>query len=638
MLSLFRDVAFVGLVTAIALGVGPAPALAQDFTGVASGETQLFAQDPGEDATQAAEPEEPRAEPTEDETDATSESALARALGWTTRGLQAYLAGDRAQAHRLLSDAQIVLLEAGLPPEMESQGLEVFSCCLPKELAHLDPTALASELAAEMESDPAHLDQRVWVEREVRRLLAVFHSQPSEAQLAALVREVEAYIELYRGAYRGFFERAYERKHKYWPIIEAIFASYNLPVELGYVAFVESGFNPRAYSHAGARGLWQFIPATGRRYGLRSTDDFYDVTRATAAAADYLRDLISIFGPNSFLLALAGYNSGELRVMNCLRSVSDPLVERSFWEIQGCFARETQEYVPRILAAAVIASNPPIFGFDLEPPESRAERLGVVTVPRVTSLAMLAEKAGTTAAELRLANSELASDATVTPVRNFPLYVHLAGVAQLASALPEVQSAAQLASLGDKEAESQQAPGSSRPEAAPRSRQAAAPARTYVVRGGDTLSAIATRHGTSPTALAAANRLRKPFRLAIGQRLVIPGGQASSTRQAAAEARVVYTVKRGNTLASIADLFAVRYRDVMRWNNLRSTRLQPGQKLAIHPGRPIRTATHVVRRGESLGAIARRYGVETQHLLIANGLASAAALRVGQRLVVYRRG
>jgi membrane-bound lytic murein transglycosylase D len=167
---------------------------------------------------------------------------------------------------------------------------------------------------------------------------------------------VHSYVEYYRDKQREFFERSYLRKHKYWPTIRPVFEAKRIPLELGYMALVESGFAPLARSRANARGLWQFIPGTGRRYGLERAEDFYDVQRSTDAAAEYLLDLIGIYGSDSFLLATASYNAGEGRIMGCLRHLDDPFGGRSFWEIRGCLARETREYVPRILAAAIIAS------------------------------------------------------------------------------------------------------------------------------------------------------------------------------------------------------------------------------------------------------------------------------------------
>jgi membrane-bound lytic murein transglycosylase D len=142
-----------------------------------------------------------------------------------------------------------------------------------------------------------------------------------------------------------------------------------LPPELAYVAMLKSGYNPRALSHAGARGMWQFMPATARRYGLRvgkGVDERLDPEKSTRAAAEYFEDLIGIFGgKRSVMLAMAAYNAGEARVMNALRKVDDPMRNRDFWYIYrlGILAEETNEYIPRILALMIISENPEHFGF-----------------------------------------------------------------------------------------------------------------------------------------------------------------------------------------------------------------------------------------------------------------------------------
>jgi len=606
--------------------------------------------------------------------------SLERALEWTAAGLRLYDEQRYAEARDSLNDARIALLEADLPEVIQERGPAALTGALPEELQVHDIAAVVAELDAMGDGDD--LPQRAYVEREARRILRRFGAaDPTESYLAVLVDQVEQYVRYYQGHQREFFERAFERKHKYWPTIQAIFAERGIPEELGYMAFVESGFNPRARSHAGARGLWQFIPSTGKIYHLRQVDDFYDVVKATEAASEYLLDLIGIFGSRSFLLATAAYNVGERRIERCLRDLDDPFGGRSFWEIRGCLPPETREYVPRILAAADVASDPARFGFDLASPEEMKERYDVVTVPAPTRLSYLAEQAGTSVAELRTANTDLATNATSTPVRNFPLYVPRGGGDRLARTFqatpgplevrleraeppppppaPSVDPLTRGDALSGEPFEYEARRGDTLEEIAqgfgvsvadlvewnPYLRQrvlyrgdrlrvypasGSVERRLYRVRRGDTLSTIAERNGLSYLDVARWNSLRAPYRLKVGQQLVLyPSGGASE--------RLVYRVEQGNTLGEIAEIFSVRYRDVMRWNSLSSSRVRVGQELVIHPPRPMRRESYTVRRGDTVAEIARRFGVPERHVLTANGLAARTVIRPGQRLIVYIR-
>lgn len=568
-----------------------------------------------------------------------------QALAWAQDGVRLHRQGDFAGALKNLHDSRIALLEAGLPEALQERGLSVLDCALGSELGRVDLEALAQDLEQYSSTDGVQLADRDYIEREARRILATFGDhEPRPADLATFVEEVHSYVEYYRDKQREFFERSYLRKHKYWPTIRPVFEAKRIPLELGYMALVESGFAPLARSRANARGLWQFIPGTGRRYGLERAEDFYDVQRSTDAAAEYLLDLIGIYGSDSFLLATASYNAGEGRIMGCLRHLDDPFGGRSFWEIRGCLARETREYVPRILAAAIIGRDPRRFGFDLASEEELRQLFDVIVVQRPTRLSTIAAAAGTTVAELRAANSDLSSEAGSTPVRNFPLYV------------PFGKGEATLAALHSSR------PAELAPEEADAVRIAGRESSSHRIRKGETLSSVASRYRVSIAALARENKLRSPYRLQIGQQLVIPGGAAPEPERIADagsaggsgnngreagrrggagaedEKRITYTVQPGNSLQQVAELFSVQYRDLLKWNNLRSRSVKAGQKLVVYPKRSYRLRQHTVRRGETAGEIARRYGIATESVLTANGLGRRAVIHPGAKLRVYVRG
>jgi hypothetical protein len=185
-----------------------------------------------------------------------------------------------------------------------------------------------------------------------------------------MVDRVKYHISVYSGPLHGTIAKYISRKEKYFSMIRRIFKENNLPEDLAYVSMLESGFNPRALSHAGARGMWQFMPETGRRYGLRVQDAYderLDPEKASLAAAQYFRELIGIFGgKSSVMLAMAAYNAGEGRIVGALRKIDNPMRDRDFWYIyrMGYLAEETNEYIPRVIALLIISEHPQQYNFE----------------------------------------------------------------------------------------------------------------------------------------------------------------------------------------------------------------------------------------------------------------------------------
>ena len=170
-------------------------------------------------------------------------------------------------------------------------------------------------------------------------------------------KKVRAYLVYFSTERKEVIHRYLARSTHYLPMIKEIFQEDGLPEDLAYLAMVESGFNNKAYSPAGAAGMWQFIKGTGLRYGLVIQDDVderLDPEKSTRAAAKYLLDLYKQFG--SWYLAAASYNCGEMRVQRELNKSN----HHNFWELSAnhCLPTETQNYVPQIIAATIIAKNP----------------------------------------------------------------------------------------------------------------------------------------------------------------------------------------------------------------------------------------------------------------------------------------
>jgi hypothetical protein len=182
-------------------------------------------------------------------------------------------------------------------------------------------------------------------------------------------KQVKAYVVYFSTERKGFTRRSLARSSRYLPMIKEVFREYGLPEDLAYLAMVESGFNPKANSPAGACGMWQFIKGTGLRYGLvinGNVDERQDPEKSTRAAAQYLLDLYKQFG--SWYLAAASYNCGEGRVQKELTKSN----YKNFWELSAnkCIPGETRNYVPQMIAATIIARNPQKFGFGNVPYQS----------------------------------------------------------------------------------------------------------------------------------------------------------------------------------------------------------------------------------------------------------------------------
>jgi membrane-bound lytic murein transglycosylase D len=234
---------------------------------------------------------------------------------------------------------------------------------------------------------------------------------PNESYNVPIVMDssVQTHIRYFNTSIHDRFEQWLIRLSRYRPLVENIFTEFHLPSDLVFLSLVESGFNPYAYSRAKATGPWQFMKGTAKVYGLRVdsyVDERRDPIKSTVAAARYLRDLYDLFG--AWPLAMAAYNAGEGKVMRALHKAQ---VE-SFSDISKTrlIRRETKEYVPRFMAATIIAKNPDRYGFSQE--ASAPHRFEEVIVTRPLHFHAIANATGVPYEELRLLNPELRRDAT----------------------------------------------------------------------------------------------------------------------------------------------------------------------------------------------------------------------------------
>ncbi len=439
------------------------------------------------------------------------------------------------------------------------------------------------------------------------------------------------------------------RAGAYFPMIETILQEEGVPDEMKYLAMIESGLNPRARSRVGAGGMWQFMPATGKEYGLQIShwiDERSDPEKATRAAARHLRDLYGTFG--DWELAMAAYNCGAGRVGREVKKFEAQAGRKAtFWDIYANLPAETRNYVPMFTATALVVSNREAFNLKDVKPGPRYI-YDVARVEGMLDLQTAAELSGTDVETLRALNPEIRQ--WTTPPSNAPYHLRIPHNTR------ERFKAAYAALPEDRR-------GGMGP---------------YRVRRGDSLSKIARRYNTSAATLQELNGLRGTT-IQEGQTLYVPllrgeyGGaalasgadrveyKAAPVRNAAASAvsdrpplavapvvtesstRVRYRVRRGDNLTEIARKYGVAVRQLRNWNGLSNDHIEVGQTLTIHPGnasqvahspRPAKKSFYRVKVGDTLTEIANSYGVSVSDLRRWNSLKNDRIL-VGSRLAIF---
>lgn len=525
-------------------------------------------------------------------------------------------------------------------------------------------------------------------------------------------RIVEQTINYFVQKKRDLLIRWMARADTYFPMIEQIFAEEGVPDELKYLALVESGLNPRARSWARAAGMWQFIAQTGGAYGLRVNtwvDERMDPEKATRAAARHLKDLYAMYG-NNWHVALAGYNCSPRCIKRAIAKAGGTMQNPpSYWDMYPYLPRETRGYVPQFIAFALIMSNPSAFGL---PSGSSGPHYAydLVPVEGMLSLADVAKMTGTDEATIKALNPELRRG-TLPPSKSaYMLRIPLNTYTQFAEAFEHLPKEAKrpvseyvvrrgdsLGKIANKYGVSVSAlkntnnlrrstihPGqrlvvpvasysgtvtladarptsvqygarSIRPieipptlavnteptpvvrtsETTTSTRKKTTPAKstpsgnriTYKVRRGDTLGKIARKYGTSVSKIKSWNNLRGNT-IKTGQRLTIYSSGAAQPE------RIVHRVRRGDTLSKIGQKYGVSVRSIKQWNNLRGSTIKTGQRLTIHPGRSApKYVVHKVRRGDSLGKIAKKYGTSVTKIKKLNNL-RGSTIHPGQRLKI----
>ncbi len=558
------------------------------------------------------------------DTDAMLEEAVSRSVDAYQRALEFYRVGDIEAAREWFDRSLSALLD--VDPVLQGDPT--------LELYYRDLMDNVHELLSHWPEKHAGPSQEFEDGSPVDELEQVDAESAPQPKVDAVTGEVvydipieingrvQIFLDLYQGKWRERFARAYRRSGRQMDMILRVLEEEGVPLDLAYIPHVESAFKPKALSRVRAYGLWQFMAATGRNYGLRIdywVDERADPEKATRAAARYLKMLYGMFG--DWNLAMASYNAGEYKVQRGLRRSGVD----NFWSLAKTryLRRETKNFVPAIQAAIIIYRDPAKYGFDpddREPPWD-FER---IQVDGPVDLMVLAECAGTDLMSLRTLNPELRRNTVYPEGSSYSLRV------------PPGRGEATLARLAGIP------PGQ-------RIRQV-----EHVVRKGETLSLLASKYGTSVRAIQTANDIRDPRRVRAGSRLIIPltdGMYAArwltSTEQDA-QGRKVYTVRRGDNPYRIARRHNISLDNLLRWNgmNKRSV-IHPGDRIYLQPagsgtrvavaraGRvPAPRSPYVVRRGDTLSRIAWRQGVNLKDLLAWNGLHAGSVIRPGDRLLL----
>uniref|UniRef100_I2Q488 LysM repeat-containing protein n=1 Tax=Desulfovibrio sp. U5L TaxID=596152 RepID=I2Q488_9BACT len=454
--------------------------------------------------------------------------------------------------------------------------------------------------------------------------------------------EVQMFLQYFSMDKRGSMDKWLQRAEPHLPYVRAVLASYNLPPDLIVLPFIESGYSTMAYSPVGAGGMWQFMPYTGRRFGLTVdwwVDERRDPYKSTVAAAKYLTKLYQMFG--DWNLALAAYNAGEGKISRVMAASG----QCDFFDIAKdpkLLKEETRHYVPKFLAVLKIFQNLDTLGFHKINWQA-GPNLKEVGAPGGTDLAALAQACGLSWEQFREYNPgfrrqvsppdttvnvyvPVAKEQTALAYLNNPGNYPSSGVQtvtaqagdswwniarragmpvaelrQLNASLPEALPPGQTVRVALSAFSVDNSALAEGPDAcAPKPLVAQAKPQRHRVNKGESIGSIAKKYGVAPKELLAANKMKHEGRLTLGSWLVIPGGASGSAGTAVAAAPAPQPLAGGKASS----------------------------------GPAVAEASHTVQRGETVSGIAARYGVDTEELLAANKMRSGKDLLAGQRLAI----
>ncbi|MCK9270620.1 MAG: LysM peptidoglycan-binding domain-containing protein [Bacteroidales bacterium] len=460
-------------------------------------------------------------------------------------------------------------------------------------------------------------------------------------------KTVGNFIDLYANRKRDLSARLLGLAEIYFPMFEEILDSYNLPLELKYLAVVESALIPNAGSHAGAKGLWQFMYNTGKVYGLQVTslvDDRYDPYKSTVAAAEHLRDLYAIY--HDWSLVLAAYNSGAGNVNKAIRRSGGV---KNYWAIWPYLPRETRGYVPAFIAVNYLMNFAPEHNLFPVDPGILYNGIDTVMVNRTLSFDQISEYLNMPIDDIQFLNPSFKLG--IIPANSLNLYalrLPREVVGEFVSNEKDIYNYKSTKGLAHEQMLKQIEKAKQR--------------QVHVVRSGENLSTIASRYRCSVSNLRSWNNLRGNT-IHPGQKLVVHSGTDSQSASssavpaakettAKAESKTYHVVKNGENLGLIAKKYKCSTNDLRKWNNLKSNTIYPRQKLLV--SQPVadnsnsRSKTsdansdyiiYTVKQGDTLWDIAKQYdGVTVDQIKRLNNITNTRSLRPGQKIKVVVKG
>ena len=449
--------------------------------------------------------------------------------------------------------------------------------------------------------------------------------------------QVKQFIELYAYKKRELTARILGLAELYFPLFEEQLDLRNMPLELKYLAVIESALNPTANSRAGAKGLWQFMYGTGKVYGLKVTslvDDRFDPYKSTIAACEHLQDLYDIYG--NWSLALAAYNSGAGNVNKAIRRSGG---HKNFWVIYPYLPRETRSYVPAFIAASYVLMHADDYKIGAILPTVLHYEIDTVTIKDILTLDQISEILHIPKDEIAFLNPAYKQGIIPASAEN-PYFLRL----RKKDVGDFITNESNIYAYETKLAKER----NSLEKIVEESKRST---QYYIVKSGDNLGAIASRHNMSVSQLKSMNNLRSNT-IHPRQRLIVYNGSGpmpsssstyTSNTPTPTPSPSFHTVKSGESLGLIAGKYGCSVSQLMSWNNLSKSTIYAGQKLKVNgskssgstsSGSGSKYTYYTIKSGDNLWDLAQKYNCTVSAIKSLNNIKNANRLRPGQKIKI----